>query len=81
VAVFILRVKRPDIERPYKAFGYPYIPILYIIVTTAIVIILLIYKPDYTVPGLGIVLLGIPVFYIWNRNRKKHGYQHTSELK
>lgn len=80
LAVFILRVKRPEIERPYKAFGYPYIPVFYILVTTAIVIILLIYKPDYTVPGLGIVLLGIPVFYLWNRSRKKHGIEVSSDL-
>jgi APA family basic amino acid/polyamine antiporter len=80
LAVFILRVKRPEIARPYKAFGYPYIPILYILVTSAIVVILLIYKPDYTVPGLGIVLLGIPVFYFWNRSRKKQGVEIFSDL-
>jgi APA family basic amino acid/polyamine antiporter len=71
LAIFILRVKKPDIPRPYKAFGYPVIPAIYILITVAIMIILLIYKPNYTFPGLGIVLLGIPVFYIWrykNRN-------------
>ena len=70
LAIFILRKKRPDIPRPYKAFGYPVIPAIYIATTIVIMIILLIYKPDYTFPGLGIVLLGIPVFYLW-RNRKK----------
>jgi basic amino acid/polyamine antiporter, APA family len=80
LAVFILRVKKPDIDRPYKAFGYPYIPILYILVTSAISVILLIYKPDYTVPGLGIVLLGIPVFFLWNRSRKKKGIVAGKEL-
>jgi APA family basic amino acid/polyamine antiporter len=64
-AIFILRKKRPDIPRPYKAFGYPVIPALYILTTIVIMVILLIYKPNYTFPGLGIVLLGIPVFYIW----------------
>jgi basic amino acid/polyamine antiporter, APA family len=71
LAIFILRKKRPDIDRPYKAFGYPLIPALYIITTLTIMIILLIYKPDYTFPGLAIVLLGIPVFFLWkkfNRN-------------
>ena len=71
-AIFILRKKRPDIPRPYKAFGYPVIPFLYILATTTIMIILLIFKPGYTFPGLGIVLLGIPVFFIWDRNRKKN---------
>jgi APA family basic amino acid/polyamine antiporter len=80
LAVFILRVKKPDIERPYKAFGYPYIPILYIIITSAISVILLIYKPDYTVPGLGIVLLGIPVYFVWDRSRKKKGIIAGKEL-
>lgn len=68
-AVFILRVKRPDAERPYKAFGYPLIPAIYILATTVICVILLIYKPNYTWPGLIIVLLGIPVYYIWRRRK------------
>jgi APA family basic amino acid/polyamine antiporter len=80
LAVFILRVKKPNIERPYKAFGYPYIPILYILVTSAISVILLIYKPNYTLPGLGIVILGIPVFFLWNRSRKKKGIVAGKEL-
>ncbi|HEX2921586.1 MAG TPA: amino acid permease [Bacteroidales bacterium] len=66
-AIFVLRVKRPDIPRPYKTFGYPVIPALYIITTLFIMVILLIYKPGYTFPGLVIVLLGIPVFYGWRR--------------
>jgi APA family basic amino acid/polyamine antiporter len=72
LAIFILRVKRPDIPRPYKAFGYPVIPSIYILATITIMIILLIYKPDYTFPGLGIVILGIPVFYLWKRNAGSH---------
>ena len=74
LAIFILRIKRPDIPRPYKAFGYPVIPSIYILTTITIMVILLIYKPDYTFPGLGIVILGIPVFYLWrkhNRNAEK----------
>jgi len=66
-AIFILRRTRPDIPRPYKAFGYPVIPALYILTTVIIMVILLIYKPNYTFPGLAIVLLGIPVFYIWRK--------------
>jgi APA family basic amino acid/polyamine antiporter len=69
-AIFILRTKQPDIPRPYKAFGYPYIPALYIITTLIIMVILLIYKPTYTFPGLGIVLLGVPVYYLWRKFNK-----------
>lgn len=72
LAIFVLRVKRPDIPRPYKAFGYPVVPAIYILITISIMIILLIYKPDYTFPGLGIVLLGIPVFYLWKKHNKNH---------
>jgi len=67
LAIFVLRVKRPEIHRPYKAFGYPVIPGFYILVTTFIMIILLIYKPNYTFPGLIIVLIGIPVYYLWRK--------------
>jgi APA family basic amino acid/polyamine antiporter len=70
LAIFILRVKRPDIPRPYKAFGYPVIPLIYVLATITIMVILLIYKPDYTFPGLGIVILGIPVFYLWRKYNK-----------
>ena len=67
IAIFVLRVKRPDIPRPYKAFGYPVIPSIYILATVTIMVILLIYKPTYTFPGLGIVLLGIPVYFLWKK--------------
>jgi len=67
IGIFILRKRWPDAERPYKAFGYPYLPGLYIILATAICIILLIYKPQYTWPGLIIVLLGVPVFYLFRK--------------
>jgi APA family basic amino acid/polyamine antiporter len=70
LAIFILRVKRPDIPRPYKAFGYPVIPSVYILTTVSIMVILLIYKPDYTFPGLGLVVLGIPVFFLWKKYNK-----------
>lgn len=66
-ALFLLRVKKPGIPRPYKAWGYPVIPALYILTTTFIMVILLIYKPNYTFPGLVIVLLGIPVYFLWKR--------------
>jgi APA family basic amino acid/polyamine antiporter len=71
LAIFVLRVKRPDIPRPYKAFGYPVIPAIYILTTVTIMVILLIYKPNYTFPGLIIVVLGIPVFYLWRRYSRR----------
>ncbi len=61
--IFILRKKRPDVERPYKAFGYPVLPALYMIMGTAFCILLIIYKPGFTWPGLIIALLGIPIYY------------------
>ena len=67
LGIFILRIKQPDAERPYKAFGYPVIPAVYIISALFIMIVLLIYKPMYTWPGLVIVLLGIPVYFIGKR--------------
>ena len=69
--IFVLRRTRPDLERPYKAFGYPVLPALYIAAAGLIEILLLRYKPNYTWPGLIIVLLGIPVFYLWrNQDRR-----------
>jgi APA family basic amino acid/polyamine antiporter len=68
LAIFVLRVKQPDIPRPYRAFGYPMVPAIYILTTVTIMIILLIYKPNYTFPGLIIVILGIPVYYLWKRH-------------
>jgi len=67
----VLRIRKPDAERPYKAFGYPVIPALYIVLALTIMIILLIYKPQFTWPGLAIVLLGIPVYYIWTGINKR----------
>ncbi len=65
--VFVLRRTRPDMERPYLAVGYPVLPAAYILVAGAIEILLLLYKPNYTFPGLAIVLLGVPVYYFWRR--------------
>jgi APA family basic amino acid/polyamine antiporter len=67
LGLFVLRVKRPDAERPYKAFGYPVLPAIYIAMALFIDIVLLRYKPQYTWPGLVIVLLGIPVYFLWSR--------------
>jgi len=69
--IFRLRIKRPDAERPYKAWGYPVVPALYILAAAAISIDLLIFKPMYTWPGMVIVLLGIPVYFIWSKFGRK----------
>jgi basic amino acid/polyamine antiporter, APA family len=68
-SVFIFRRKMPDEPRAYKAFGYPVVPSLYIGAVFFIMVILAIYKPVYTWPGLIIVALGIPVYYIWRRKQ------------
>ena len=62
--IFILRKKRPGAERPYKAFGYPVLPAIYILMGLTFCILLIIYKPNFTWPGLIIALLGIPIYYI-----------------
>ena len=65
--LFVLRWKRPHADRPYKAIGYPVLPALYIVLAGWICVVLLRYKPQYTWPGLFLVLLGVPVFLFWSR--------------
>ena len=67
VGLFVLRFKQPNAARPYKALGYPVLPALYIALATWICIVLLRYKPQYTWPGLVLVLLGIPVYFLWSK--------------
>jgi APA family basic amino acid/polyamine antiporter len=73
--IFMLRIKKPEIERPYKTFGYPVVPVLYMAAAILIMVVLLIYRWEYSGSGLLIVLIGFPVYYIW----KKFGTQ--KELK
>jgi basic amino acid/polyamine antiporter, APA family len=67
IGLFILRVKQPEAERPYRVYGYPWIPGLYVVGASAIMINLLFVKPTYTWPGLLIVLSGVPVYFFWRR--------------
>jgi APA family basic amino acid/polyamine antiporter len=67
IGIFVLRRKQPNTERPYRAIGYPVIPALYVFLALGICIILLIYKPAYTWPGMIIVSLGIPVYFLTKR--------------
>ncbi len=69
--LFVLRVKRPNEPRPYRAVGYPVLPAVYILMAVFIDVVLLRYKPQYTWPGLIIVLLGIPVYFVWSRRNQE----------
>src|ERR1700720_4746791 len=68
LGIFMLRRKRPDAERPYKAFGYPVVPLLYIIGASVILAVLFIYQTATTWPGLIIVLSGVPIYFLWRRS-------------
>jgi APA family basic amino acid/polyamine antiporter len=67
VGIFVLRRRRPNAERPYKAFGYPLVPLLYIVAATGIMVVLLLYETQTAGMGMVIVLLGLPVYWLWHR--------------
>jgi len=71
LGVFRLRQTRPTADRPYKAFGYPLVPALYIVGALTILGVLFIYRPSTTWPGLAIVLLGVPVYFYWASQARK----------
>ncbi len=70
LGIFILRKTRPDVPRSYKAFGYPVLPAIYVLVALSLAILLLIYEPRYAIPGLGIILLGIPLYLFAKKELK-----------
>jgi APA family basic amino acid/polyamine antiporter len=70
IGIFILRKKRPDVQRPYRAFGYPVIPLIYISMGVTFCTMLIIYKPKFTWPGLIITLIGIPIYFIAMQRQK-----------
>jgi APA family basic amino acid/polyamine antiporter len=72
LGIYILRVKSPEAERPYKAIGYPLLPAIYIVMGISFCILLIIYKPNFTWPGLIIVLTGVPIYYMWKAMDKKN---------
>jgi APA family basic amino acid/polyamine antiporter len=78
LGLFRLRWTRPDAPRPYRAFGYPVIPALYILGATTIVAVLFVYKPLTTWPGLVLVLLGVPVYFLWREFGSPPDGQHLS---
>lgn len=69
--IFILRKKRPEVDRPYKAFGYPILPAIYMLMGITFCVLLIVYKPNFTWPGLIITLIGIPLYYLAVRNKKQ----------
>jgi len=69
--VFILRKRNPDAERPYRAFGYPIVPALYMLGAAFILLVLLTYQPSTTWPGIAIVLLGLPVYYAFRKTAER----------
>jgi APA family basic amino acid/polyamine antiporter len=71
IGIYLLRTKRPNAERPYRAFGYPIIPALYVIGAAVILIVLFIYQTTTTYPGLIIVLTGAPVYFLWRRAARR----------
>jgi basic amino acid/polyamine antiporter, APA family len=71
LGIFVLRRKQPDVERPYKAFGYPVLPVIYILLALAFCIGLVSASPKYSLYGLGIVLIGIPLYFIAIAAQKK----------
>jgi APA family basic amino acid/polyamine antiporter len=77
--LFVLRFKQPDAPRPYRAFGYPVLPAIYILMAAGICAALLRYKPQYTWPGLILVLAGIPVYMVWSRRGTKEMAEAIAE--
>src|SRR5438552_19846 len=71
IGIFLLRRKQPDVERPYRAFGYPIVPALYVIGATVILLVLFIYQTATTWPGLIIVLTGVPAYFLWKFRHNK----------
>ena len=65
LGIYVLRIRKPEADRPYKAFGYPVLPAIYIAAALLLMYILLVYKPEHTRPGFYIILAGIPVYYLW----------------
>ncbi len=65
IGIFVLRAKKPDAERPYRAFGYPFVPLLYVFAAVAIMVVLLLYQTLTAGTGLGLVVIGLPVYWFW----------------
>ncbi|MCC6991169.1 MAG: amino acid permease [Acidobacteria bacterium] len=73
VAIFVLRAKRPDVPRPYRALGYPVIPALYVLGSLALVVNTLLERPGASIAGLGLVALGLPFYFHWAGKSRNAG--------
>jgi APA family basic amino acid/polyamine antiporter len=73
LGIYRLRRTRPQAERPYRAFGYPLVPALYVLGASTLVGVLFVYRPFTTLPGVALVLLGLPVYYVWSRRGARGG--------
>ena len=67
IGIYRLRITQPNTPRPYKAFGYPVLPAIYVLLASTFCILLIFYKPNYTFSGLMIVLTGVPIYLLWKR--------------
>jgi basic amino acid/polyamine antiporter, APA family len=73
LGIFVLRRRQPAAERPYRAFGYPFVPAFYVLIASVILAVLLLYRTQTTWPGLLIVLAGVPVYFLWRRKAGGEG--------
>jgi APA family basic amino acid/polyamine antiporter len=78
MGIFVLRAKQPDADRPYRAFGYPFVPALYILAAAAIMLVLLLYQTQTAGAGLVIVLIGLPVYFLWSWWSRRTGRADTT---
>jgi APA family basic amino acid/polyamine antiporter len=67
VSIFTLRVRRPDLPRPFRCWGYPVVPAVFILAAAGMLVMSIVKKPWNTLPWLGVLLLGIPAFYLWKQ--------------
>ncbi|HEY6263968.1 MAG TPA: amino acid permease [Candidatus Acidoferrum sp.] len=79
MGIFVLRAKRPEAGRPYRAFGYPFVPALYILAAAAIMLVLLLYQTQTAGAGLVIVLIGLPVYFLWSWWSRRTGRADTTQ--
>jgi basic amino acid/polyamine antiporter, APA family len=70
LGLFLLRFQRPNMERPYRVFGYPVLPAMYLLLASLIEVQLLRYKPQYTWPGLILILSGVPAYWLWRKSQE-----------
>jgi APA family basic amino acid/polyamine antiporter len=73
--VFVLRRSQPDLPRPYKTWGYPVVPLIFIVTMAAILVNTLFARPVESLAGLGLTLVGIPVYYHWRRRSQSNAEQ------